>query len=57
VHDAVAAQLVARFYRELLDRSVSRAVALQRAQIEVLSNPRYEHPGYWSAFLMINSWL
>jgi CHAT domain-containing protein len=57
VHDVVAAELVTRFYRELQDSSVSRAVALQRAQLEILSNPRYGHPGYWSAFLMINSWL
>jgi CHAT domain-containing protein len=57
VHDAVAAELVMQFYRELQDQSVSRAVALQRAQLKILSNPRYEHPGYWSAFLMINSWL
>jgi CHAT domain-containing protein len=57
VHDEVAAELVTQFYRELQDRSVSRAVALQRAQIKVLSNPRYQHPGYWSAFLMINNWL
>ncbi len=57
VHDVVAAELVTRFYSELRDQSVSRAVALQRAQLEILSNPRYGHPGYWSAFLMINSWL
>lgn len=57
VHDVVAAELVTQFYRELQDKSVSRAVALQRAQLAILSNPRYEHPGYWSAFLMINNWL
>lgn len=57
VHDAAAAELVSQFYRELQDQSVSRAVALQRAQIKVLGNPRYQHPGYWSPFLMINNWL
>ena len=57
VHDAVAAELVTQFYRELQDQSVSRAVALQRAQLKVLSDPRYGHPGYWSPFLMINNWL
>jgi CHAT domain-containing protein len=36
---------------------VSRATALRRAQMRILSNPRYEHPGFWSPFLMINSWL
>jgi CHAT domain-containing protein len=57
VDDVVAADLIMDFYRELQDPSASRAVALQRAQIKVLSDPKYGHPGYWSPFLMINSWL
>jgi CHAT domain-containing protein/Tfp pilus assembly protein PilF len=57
VHDEVAAVLVEQFYRQLQDPAVSRAAALQRAQLKVLENPRYEHPGFWSPFLMINSWL
>jgi CHAT domain-containing protein len=57
VHDTVAAELLTEFYRELRNQSVSRAVALQHAQIKILANPRYEHPGYWSPFQMINSWL
>lgn len=57
VHDEVAAELVAQFYRELQDPMVSRAVALQRAQLKVLGDPRYDHPGFWSPFLMINNWL
>jgi CHAT domain-containing protein len=57
VHDEVAAELVATFYKELQNPSVSRANALRRAQMRILSNPRYEHPGFWSPFLMINSWL
>lgn len=57
VHDAAAAELVTHFYRELRDPGVSRAVALQRAQLRVMSNPRYSHPGYWSPFLLVNSWL
>jgi CHAT domain-containing protein len=57
VHDEVAADLVAAFYKELQNPSVSRAVALRRAQLRILSNPRYEHPGFWAPFLMINNWL
>jgi CHAT domain-containing protein len=57
VDDAVAADLIMDFYRELQSSSASRAVALQRAQLKVLSDPRYRHPGYWSPFLMINSWI
>jgi CHAT domain-containing protein len=57
INDEASVDLVLDFYRELKDTSVSRAVALQRAQIKMLANPRYEHPGFWSPFLMINNWL
>jgi CHAT domain-containing protein len=57
VHDEVAAELIAEFYRGLQDPAVSRAVALQRAQQKVLADPRFDHPGFWAPFLMINSWL
>ena len=57
VHDQVAAELITHFYQQLQDPSVSRAVALQRAQLKVLTDPRYDHPGFWAPFLMINSWL
>jgi CHAT domain-containing protein len=57
VHDQVAADLIIQFYRELQTPSMSRAVALQRAQLKVLADPRYDHPGFWAPFLMINSWL
>ena len=57
INDEAAVDLVVDFYRELKDSSVSRAVALQRAQLKLINNPRYEHPGFWSPFLMINNWL
>jgi CHAT domain-containing protein/Tfp pilus assembly protein PilF len=57
INDEASVELVVDFYRELKDPSVSRAIALQRAQIRMLENPRYEHPGFWSPFLLINNWL
>jgi CHAT domain-containing protein len=57
VNDEASAELVADFYRELKRPEVSRAVALQRAQVKLLSDPRYRHPGFWSPFLLINNWL
>jgi CHAT domain-containing protein len=57
INDEASVDLVVDFYRELKDPSVSRAVALKRAQIKMLENPRYEHPGFWSPFLLINNWL
>ncbi|HME70817.1 MAG TPA: CHAT domain-containing protein [Myxococcota bacterium] len=57
VNDAAAARLVIDFYTNLQDPETSRAKALQRAQTLMLADPRHEHPGYWSAFLLISSWL
>ena len=57
VNDEASAELVADFYRELKRPEVSRAAALQRAQVKLLGDPRYQHPGFWSPFLLINNWL
>jgi CHAT domain-containing protein len=57
VNDEVSADLVVDFYRQLRDPSTSRALALQRAQLKVLGDPRYDHPGFWAPFLLINNWL
>jgi CHAT domain-containing protein len=57
VNDEASAQLITDFYTELKMPSASRAGALQRAQVKLLSDPRYQHPGFWSPFLMINNWL
>lgn len=56
VADKAAANLVAKFYRALQEPDVSRAQALQRAQIALLDDPEYESPFFWSPFLMINNW-
>jgi len=57
VNDQASADLVAEFYRQLQDEGVSRAQALQRAQLSLIETRRYRHPGYWAPFLLINNWL
>jgi CHAT domain-containing protein len=57
VNDEVSARLVIDFYRELRGPSISRVGALRRAQLKLLEDPRYDHPGFWSPFLLINNWL
>lgn len=57
VNDEVSAQLVIDFYKELRDPSVSRVGALRRAQLKLVEDPRYDHPGFWAPFLLINNWL
>lgn len=57
VNDPASYELVTEFYRQLLNPDISRAAALRAAQLKLLNNPRYDHPGYWSPFLMINNWI
>jgi CHAT domain-containing protein len=57
INDQSSSDLVSEFYRQLQDPSISRAAALQRAQLQLLNVPGYEHPGYWAPFLLINNWL
>lgn len=57
VNDPAAAAMVSHFYRQLQNPAVSKAKALQDAQLSLLKDPRYRHPNYWSAFLLIGNWL
>ena len=57
INDEASATLISEFYRQLRNPSVSKAVALQRAQMKLLSDRVYEHPAYWSPFLLLNNWL
>jgi CHAT domain-containing protein len=57
INDEASAALLAEFYRELRNPSVSKAQAMQRAQLKLLDDRVYEHPAYWSPFLLLNNWL
>ncbi len=57
INDEASATLISEFYRQLRNPSLSKAGALQRAQLKLLSDRIYEHPAYWSAFLLLNNWL
>ena len=57
INDEASATLVSEFYRQLRDPAQSKAQALQHAQQKLLEDRVYEHPAYWSAFLLLNNWL
>jgi CHAT domain-containing protein len=57
VNDPASNELVVEFYQQLRNSSVSRAAALRAAQLKLLGDLRYDHPGYWAPFLLINNWL
>jgi CHAT domain-containing protein len=57
INDAASAELVSEFYRQLRNPKLSKAQALQLAQQKLLEDRVYEHPAYWSPFLLLNNWL
>ncbi|MCK5795526.1 MAG: CHAT domain-containing protein, partial [Anaerolineales bacterium] len=57
INDLASSILIKEFYHQIEDPSVSRAAALQQAQLNLAGDPRFNHPGYWSPFLLINNWL
>ncbi len=57
VNDESTSRLVTEFYQHYKQPGVSKAQALQAAQIEILQDLKYRHPGYWAPFLLIGNWL
>jgi CHAT domain-containing protein len=57
VADDAAAVLMQAFYVHLKDPQVSKALALQQAQLALLKQPQYADPFFWAPFLLINNWL
>jgi CHAT domain-containing protein len=50
--------LMREFYQALAqpDRSMTKAKALQEAQLVVLSTSQYRDPYYWAPYLLIGNW-
>jgi CHAT domain-containing protein len=57
INDEASAALLSEFYRQLRDATLTKAEALRRAQVSLLEDRVYEHPAYWSPFLLLNNWL
>jgi Uncharacterized protein conserved in bacteria len=57
INDRASSLLITEFYQALQDPDRSKAEALRHAQLTLLKDTRYRHPGYWSPFLLIGNWL
>jgi len=57
VSDEAAQELMVAFYAEMGTPDVTKAEALARAQRRLLADSRFEHPFYWSPYLVISNWL
>ena len=57
IQDNSTAEFMTQFYRALNNSTINKAEALRKAQLSLLQNPKYQHPFYWSAFVLVGNWL
>ena len=56
VDDAATAELMRRFYQNLLQEKRSPAAALRAAQISLVKEKRWHNPYFWAAFSIQGEW-
>jgi CHAT domain-containing protein/uncharacterized protein HemY len=56
VTDNATAELMTRFYKEMVKNKQRPSKALQEAQISMLKEARYRAPLFWAAFIMQGEW-
>jgi CHAT domain-containing protein len=57
VKDESTAKFMAEFYKNLRKPGISKAEALRQTQLTFLQNADFQHPFYWSAFVLVGNWL
>ena len=56
VNDESTSQLMTQFYRQHETKRLTKAEALQNAQLALLKNKKYSHPFYWAPFFLVGNW-
>lgn len=54
VDDAATAILITAFYKNM--RTMDTAEALRQAQLALKADPKYNHPFYWGAWVLVGDW-
>jgi CHAT domain-containing protein len=58
IEDAATARIAALFYENLTRSDVSKAEALQKAQLTLIEEGgEYARPAYWAPYILIGNWL
>jgi len=57
VNDDSTATFIAAFYKALSQPNISKAQAVQEAQLSLLRSPEFKHPFYWAPFILVGNWL
>jgi len=57
INDAATVPLIEEFYTQLRQPNITKAEALQKAQLKMIADLEYSHPAVWSPFILIGNWL
>ena len=57
ISDSATAQIISTFYANTASGQVTKAKALQIAQVNLIRESDYIHPTDWAPFLLIGNWL
>ena len=57
VDDEATSKFMIALYQSLSSANVTRAESLRLAQQSLLKNEKYDHPYYWSPFVLLGNWL
>lgn len=57
VKDESTAKFMVEFYKHLRHPGISKVEALRQAQLAFLQDTDFQHPFYWSAFVLVGNWL
>ncbi|MEO1404666.1 MAG: CHAT domain-containing protein, partial [Cyanobacteria bacterium J06635_1] len=55
--DDATTRLMTRFYAALLEPDMTKAKALQQAQLGLLREEGYPAPYFWGTYLLVGNWL
>ena len=56
INDEATVPLIEEFYTQLEQPNVTKAEALQKAQLKMIAHLEYSHPAVWSPFILIGNW-
>jgi len=57
ISDKAASELFTDFYYNLTQKNQPKAKALQESHIRMINSKNFNHPAYWSTFLLVGDWL
>jgi CHAT domain-containing protein len=56
VADEATSQLMSTFYQGLETSNLSKAKALQQAELHLLKQKQFDNPSFWSPFILVGNW-